>query len=96
MSNNLVTGNGLHPPAFEIVVTAVEHFAGLHQTGIADIDGRPVLVNRSRDGGYEVFDELVFHGGQGSTLEMRVFSESDIRVRLTAAGLAAGFAAVLV
>ena len=45
-----------------------------------------VLVNRRSDGTYEVFDNLVFHGGKGATLELRVFSESDLRQHLATAG----------
>ena len=53
--------------------------------GLATIDGRLVLVSRG-EAGYRVYDQLVFHGGQGSTLEHRLFSESDLKVRLAAAG----------
>ena len=31
-----------------------------------------LLVNRRRDQTIEVFDELTWHGGEGSTLELRV------------------------
>ena len=64
-----------------------EHFPGLRRTALVEIDGRSVLVSRSADGRYEVFDDLVFHGGQGATLERRVFSEADLRAGLAAAGL---------
>jgi hypothetical protein len=82
-------------PAGVLILTApyslasetVEHFSNLRETGLVEIDGRMVLVNRSQDGKYEVFDQLTFHGGQGSTLEMRVFSEGDLRARLKSAGL---------
>ena len=82
-------------PAGVLILTApytldestVEHFADLHETGLAEIGGKTVLVNRAVDGHHQVFDRLVFHGGQGSTLEMRVFSEADLRARLIAAGL---------
>jgi hypothetical protein len=45
-----------------------------------------VLVNRRRDGSLEVFEDLCFHGGDGSTLEMRVFTETSLKETLTAAG----------
>ena len=64
----------------------VEHFADLHESGLAVISGKTVLVNRSADGRYEVFDQLAFHGGHGSTLEMRLFSEPDLRGKLLGAG----------
>lgn len=66
----------------------IEHFPNLHETGLTEINGRTVLVNRSGNGEYEVFDHLAFHSGHGATLEMRVFSEADIRARLAAAGFA--------
>jgi SAM-dependent methyltransferase len=82
-------------PAGVLILTApytldestLEHFSGLHETGLAEIGGKTVLVNRAADGGYQVFDRLVFHGGQGSTLEMRVFSDADVRAMLMAVGL---------
>ena len=64
----------------------IEHFPKLHVSGLAEMGGKPILVNRAEDGDYEVFDQLVFHGGIGSTLEMRVFCEADIRAKLKAAG----------
>jgi SAM-dependent methyltransferase len=72
---------------YTLAEETVEHFPNLHETGFAEIGGATVLVNRSGSGNYEVFDQLVFHGGEGSTLEMRVFSEADLRARLTATGL---------
>ena len=53
----------------------------------AEVGGKTVLVNRSPNGQYEVYDCLQFHGGSGATLEMRVFSETAIREHLRAAGL---------
>lgn len=64
----------------------VEHFPELHQYTLAAPGGQTVLVNRRRDGALEVFENLVFHGGDGSTLEMRVFSEPSLCDTLRAAG----------
>lgn len=64
----------------------VEHFPQLHQYALATVAGRTVLVNRRRDGSVEVFEDLTFHGGEGSTLEMRVFSEASLRSCLELAG----------
>ena len=44
------------------------------------------LYNRTVDGQEEIFDDLIFHGGDGMTLEMRMFSEPDLRRRLAEAG----------
>lgn len=64
----------------------VEHFPSLHTYTIVQLGGVPVLVNRRRDGALEVFEDLGFHGGDGETLEMRVFSFPDILRRLAEAG----------
>jgi SAM-dependent methyltransferase len=63
-----------------------EHYPDLHEYALASPGGRTVLVNRRRDGTLEVFENLCFHGGGGSTLEMRVFTESALREMLRAAG----------
>jgi SAM-dependent methyltransferase len=69
-----------------------EHFPELHQFSLAQLGEQTVLVNRRRDGSVEVFDNLVFHGGPGSTVEMRVFTEESLREQL----LGAGFSSVRV
>jgi hypothetical protein len=63
-----------------------EHFPELHDFRIIETNGKRFLYNRSAQGVEQVFDQLVFHGGGGMTLEMRVFSEGDLRRRLAAAG----------
>ena len=63
-----------------------EHFPELHEYALASPGGHSVLVNRRRDGTIEIFDHLMFHGGPGSTLEMRVFSEESLRNLLAQAG----------
>jgi hypothetical protein len=63
-----------------------EHFPRLHEWRIDQVDGRHRLVNRTAGGEEETFDDLVFHGGEGMTLEMRMFAEGDLMRRLAAAG----------
>lgn len=63
-----------------------EHFPELHEYTLAEINGSPILVNRTRDGKLEVFENLVFHGGPGSMLEMRVFNDTSLKEMLLAAG----------
>ncbi|MCU1337272.1 MAG: Methyltransferase type 11 [Bryobacterales bacterium] len=63
-----------------------EHFPELHEYALAAPGGRTVLVNRRRDGSLEVFENLSFHGGDGSTLEMRVFTETSLKEILAGAG----------
>lgn len=63
-----------------------EHFPSLHQYTLSEVDGRVVLLNRRRDGWMEVFENLTFHGGHGSTIEMRTFTEESLRAILIEAG----------
>jgi len=63
-----------------------EHFPRLHDFRIIETGGKRFLHNRTVDGDEEIFDQLVFHGGEGMTLEMRMFAEPDLRRRLADAG----------
>jgi SAM-dependent methyltransferase len=71
---------------FEKTGETREHFPRLHDFRIAEEGGKRVLYNRTLDGEEERFDDLVFHGGEGLTLEMRMFTEPDLLQRLRAAG----------
>jgi SAM-dependent methyltransferase len=64
----------------------VEHFPDLNEYNIAVEHGRHVLRNRTRDGRGQRFDNLVFHGGPGETLEMRVFGEAALLEEFRRAG----------
>jgi SAM-dependent methyltransferase len=66
--------------------TTLEHFAELHESSVATVGGHQVLVNRTPAGVWQVFENLVFHGGHGSTLELRMFGEADLRRKLGDAG----------
>lgn len=64
----------------------LEHFPELFDYRI-DADGlHPTLINVTADGREQVFENLVFHGGPGETLEMRVFSQASLEQALTQAG----------
>jgi SAM-dependent methyltransferase len=63
-----------------------EHFPDLHDYRIAEENGKRVLYNRTRDGREQVFEDLIFHGGEGFTLEMRLFSEPSLIEALQRAG----------
>lgn len=56
----------------------VEHFPDLYQFEIVGSGNERQLVNISRTGEKQTFHNLVFHGGEGTTLEMRVFTESGV------------------
>lgn len=63
-----------------------EHFPELYNYEIQYAGGRSILKNITRAGTVEYFDDLVFHGGPGSTLEMRLFSEWSVLRELENAG----------
>ena len=64
----------------------IEHFPELHDFSIVEHGGQFELHNITKTGVKQSFKELVFHGGPGSTLEMRVFAQSDLLRHLTGAG----------
>jgi len=64
----------------------VEHFPELHEYALAKDGDEYVLSNRTVDGREQQFRNLVFHGGPGATLEMRLFSEPDLCRHLADAG----------
>jgi hypothetical protein len=71
---------------YSLEATTAEHFPELHEHTVAQLGEQMVLVNRTREGQVQVFENLVFHGGPGATLEMRKFSEAGLRNLFTAAG----------
>lgn len=64
----------------------VEHFPNLNDFRIIETAGKRFLYNKTQSENEEIFDGLIFHGGDGMTLEMRIFSEPDLVVRLKEAG----------
>lgn len=71
---------------FAVDGDTIEHYPELHDYRIEQRAGGRVLVNRTIDGRVQEFDGLVFHGGPGTTLEMRLFSEGALRRHLHDAG----------
>jgi SAM-dependent methyltransferase len=63
-----------------------EHFPDLHTYRTVSLGDDMVLINRRADGGLEIRDGLVFHGGSGATLEMREFGISSLREKLLGTG----------
>jgi SAM-dependent methyltransferase len=61
-------------PFDDKTVATREHFPGLNEFSIVDEGGTRRLYNVRQDGETEVFEDLIFHGGSSSTLEMRLFS----------------------
>jgi SAM-dependent methyltransferase len=73
---------------FSLAADTVEHFPALHDYRLVESGGSWRLENRTSDGRVEVFTDLVFHGGPGTTLEMRLFSRAALERAFTAAGFA--------
>jgi SAM-dependent methyltransferase len=68
--------------------TTDEHFPELHQFSLRKTkDGKhSILSNTTADGRQQEFTDLVFHGGPGSTLEMRVFGKESLCAHFMRAG----------
>ena len=64
----------------------VEHYPELFEFTIEKAGESYILRNRTRDGRTQTFENLIFHGGPGTTLEMRLFALQDLRGQFTAAG----------
>jgi SAM-dependent methyltransferase len=64
----------------------IEHFPELDDYRLEKRGATRILVNTTRGGIRQEFRDLVFHGGEGDTLEMRVFSESGVLADLRRAG----------
>jgi len=63
---------------YTIKKETIEHFPELYDFTVVENDKAFVLRNKTREGVIQEFRNLVFHGGPGATLEMRVFSENSI------------------
>lgn len=64
----------------------LEHFPDLNHFTIAKEGQQKILINEGLDGRVSRYKDLIFHGGDGATLEMRIFSKSGLREELLQAG----------
>jgi SAM-dependent methyltransferase len=71
---------------FSLAADTVEHFPDLCDYRLIEADGTWRLENHTSDGRLQVFTDLVFHGGPGTTLEMRLFSRAALEREFRAAG----------
>lgn len=55
-----------------------EFYPDLHEYRLISTAGKTFLYNRTSKGVEQIYDNLVFHGGDGFTLFMRMFSESGL------------------
>lgn len=64
-----------------------EHFPGMTDFATCLMGDRWLVVSRKADGNYGVYDRnIVFHGGPGTVLEMRIFGQDDLIRQLQKAG----------
>ena len=71
---------------FSLDAATVEHFPGLHDWSLGKVGGVWLLVNKTADGLLETHRDLVFHGGPGTTLEMRLFARDALLAEFERAG----------
>jgi len=77
------TGVFIFTVPFTLNSETQEHFPDIYQYEIIESPGdKPTLKNITRDGREQQFENLVFHGGPGSTLEMRIFSQVGLQAEL--------------
>jgi len=74
---------------YGLQLATIEHFPELHQFSVVEHNGVYQLDNVTKTGVSQVFTQLVFHGGPGSTLEMRIFAESAVLEHCKTAGFEA-------
>lgn len=81
-----VGGTAILTVPYMLLENTWEHYPDLQRFDIIDDgDGRK-LVNTTANGEKQEFKELVFHGGSGSTIEMRIFTKSSVRNELEKSG----------
>lgn len=73
-------------PSSHLAEETIEHYPDLYQYSVIELAGEHVLINRKQDKSLEIHGNLVFHGGIGATLEMRLFAQADLVRKLTGAG----------
>ena len=67
--------------------STTEHFPDLHEWTIERNEtGERTLSNVTNTGERQLFSNLVYHGGDGETLEMRLFEERSLIRNLEIAG----------
>lgn len=73
---------------FTLDPDTIEHYPDLHDWRLEERHRRWRVLNTTRDGLLQTYDNPVFHGGPGTTLEMRLFSLAALERQFAAAGFA--------
>lgn len=66
--------------------TTEEHFPDLYKYAIRKEKTTWVLQNETVDGGLQRYEALTFHGGAGTTVEMRLFGKTSLLENFSNAG----------
>lgn len=65
----------------------IEHFPGMVDFTTCKVGDTWLVASKASDGSYQVCDEnVVFHGGPGTVLEMRIFGRQSLISQLEEAG----------
>jgi SAM-dependent methyltransferase len=85
---NILKPNGFVVFSVPFIYTdcSVEHFPNLFDYKIVTEGNKIIMHNKTIDGKNEKFENLIFHGGPGVTLEMRLFCKSDLEKKFLKAG----------
>src|SRR3954465_11517019 len=65
-------GHMIFTMPYSLHATGAEHYPELHDYRVLQFDNQYVVLNRTAQGKFVVHENPVFHGGPGTTLEMRV------------------------
>ena len=71
---------------FDDRLKTTEHFENVRNFRLIDFEGDWLLFGKTEGQNYEIHRNLIFHGGPGTTVEMRFFSRSDVIFHLEKAG----------
>lgn len=71
---------------FNLSSETIEHFQDLTTFEIKQDEQGYYMINKMKNGETQIRRDLIFHGGPGQTLEMRVFGEKAIISHLEKAG----------
>lgn len=64
----------------------IEHFPDIYKWNLVNKGNKYILENTTKEGKHQTYDNLVFHGGSGQNLEMRLFSKKALLEHFTRVG----------
>lgn len=64
----------------------IEHYPNINKYQIIDFNNSKLVINKTKNNQFEIFENPVFHGGGGETLEMRIFGRQHLLQLLKESG----------